>query len=942
MFIDIMLRPAVSIMNKLPFRVKLIASISILFLLFIIPSRMTFQNYVEQRHLYEQQLTALSYSSYIQLLMQSLQVHRGLVNGYLNGNEAFKKEILENEALTAKRLHGLIDFDRKQFNILKQDKHFVQLLNQYESVKWHSVQSSDGHDEIFQRHSRMIALLIKAFQKISTVSFFESSDDLKIHYIAKMLEDKLLELEENTAKLRGLAVGYFSTQTITKEQKSQLLSLYTRVKSLEAILVDNHVLSSVDFYEAIVQETIRASRQTSMILKIINDHIILSEVPSYDATRFFKEASSAIAIQVALYKTLSSTYEVLIEAKQHENVQQLWITIFGFIAIVLVALYIFMAFYRSITSSLYKLQRASRRIAKGRSNIHVKTEANDELGDVIVAFNHMSERLDENISFLNGYKMAIDESSIVSKSDPKGMITFVNKKFCEISGYTEAELLGKPHNVIRHPDMDKKVFKSLWQTIKNKKVWHGIIKNRSKSGGYYIVDATILPIVDAKGKIVEYVGVRHDITELEKSKEEILRQKIDLLTGLPNRSQLLDDLERADKPILLYLNIDDFSSLNDFYGTVMADTILKQLATLLKEVATHTGANAYRLHADEFLLYFEEGSLNESNYHRSIDAIISDLENTIADCDSHNCASLTLSAGVAFYSSTPLYDKLLQYASMAYKAAKTGHKKFLAYNESMQKEDYENNIRWIQKIKDAIAQDRIVTFYQPIIDNTSGVITKYESLVRMIDENEEVVSPFFFLEIAKKSKLYTKITKIVIDKAFAMFGPYEQYDFSINITIEDINDEEISQYIFDKLEGYAHCHRVIFEITETEEIENYFFVNKFIATIKKFGAKVAIDDFGTGYANFEHIISLDVDFIKIDGSLIRHIDTNKESQAIAEAIIAFSQKLGSKTVVEFVHNEAVYEKVKMMGADYSQGYYLGEPSPTIALYKNEAKNVKTV
>jgi len=929
-----LLKPAVSIMNKLPFRVKLIVSISILFFLFIIPSRMTFQNYVEQRNIYKQQLTALSYSSYIQSVMQSLQVHRGLINGYLHGNDAFEKEILANEALTAKRLHALIDFDRKQFDILKKDEHFVHLLNQYESVKWHSIQKQAKHNEIFQRHSHMIASLIKVFQQISTVSFFESSDDLRIHYIAKMLEDKLLELQENTAQLRGLAIGYLSTQIITKEQRSQLLSLYTRVKSLETVLVDNHVLSNVDLYTTLVQETLRASRQTNYILQIINDHIILNDTPSYDATHFFKEASSAIEIQVALYKILSNTYHILIEEKQRENVENLWFTILGFIVIVLIAFYIFMAFYRSITASLYKLQNASQHIAKGRTNIHVESEANDELGDVIVAFNQMSEHLDKNISFLNGYKMAIDESSIVSKTDPKGKITFVNKKFCEISGYSQEELLGQPHSIIRHSDMPKEVFKELWQTIKAKKIWHGIVKNRTKEGGYYIVDATILPIIDNRGNVVEYVAVRHDITELERSKEEILRQKIDLLTGLPNRSQLLDDLKIAKKPILLYLNIDDFSSLNDFYGTKMADTILKQLSTLLKNIANNIGCKAYRLHADEFLLYFEEGMLSESNYQHTVDEIISDIENTIADCDSHNCASLTISAGVAFYTSSNMYDKLLQYTNMAHKAAKIGHKKFLAYNESMQKEDYENNIRWIQKIKDAIEQDRIVTFYQPIIDNSSGAITKYESLVRMIDVNDEIISPFFFLDIAKKAKLYTQITKIVLDKTFKMFEPLDAYDFSINITIEDINDEEIAQYIFDKLEEYAHCHRIIFEITETEEIENYFFVNKFIKTIKGFGARVAIDDFGTGYANFEHIISLDVDFIKIDGSLIRNIDTNPESQAIAEAIIAFSQKLGSKTVVEFVHNEAVYNKVKAMGADYSQGYYLGEPSPVIVQEKD--------
>ncbi len=934
MFVDMLLKPAVSIMNKLPFRMKLIVSISILFLLFIIPSRMTFQNYIEQRNIYNQQLTALSYSGYLQSVMQSLQVHRGLINGYLHGNDGFETEIFANEALVAKRLRQLIDFDRKHFNVLKQNEHFAHLLNQYESVKRHSVSKQAQHHEIFQQHSRMIASLIKVFQQISTMSFFKSSDDVRIHYIAKMLEDKLLELQENTAQLRGLAVGYLSTRSITKEQKSKLLSLYTGVKSLEAVLVDNHVLSHTKFYATIAQETTRVSRQTNHILQIINKHIFLSNIPSYDATYFFEEASSAIEIQVALYKTLSSIYHVLIEEKQQENVENLWFAILGFVLIVLVAFYIFMALYRSVILSLNKLQRASRQIAKGRTHVHLETAANDELGDVMVAFNHMSERLNKNISFLNGYKMAIDESSIVSKTDIKGKITFVNKKFCEISGYTQEELLGKAHSIIRHPDMPKEVFRELWQTIEAKQIWHGIVKNRTKEGGYYIVDVTILPIVDNKGNAVEYVAVRHDITELERSKEEILRQKIDLLTGLPNRSQLLDDLKTADKPILLYLNIDDFSSLNDFYGTSMADTMLKQLAAILENIACNTGCKPYRLHADEFLLYFEEGVLCESNYQQFVDEIIGDIENTIADCDSHNCASLTLSAGVAFYTSSNMYDKLLQYTSMAHKAAKMGHKKFLAYNAAMQKEDYENNIQWIQKIKKAIAEDRIVTFYQPIIDNRTGAITKYESLVRMIDAEGEIVSPFFFLEIAKKAKLYTKITKIVIDKTFRAFESFEAYDFSINISIEDINDEEIAQYILEKLEQYSQCHRVIFEITETEEIENYFFVNKFIKSIKGFGAKVAIDDFGTGYANFEHIISLDVDFIKIDGSLIRNIDTNTESQAIAEAIIAFSQKLGSKTVVEFVHNEAVYKKVKAMGADYSQGYYLGEPSPAVAEEKN--------
>jgi EAL domain-containing protein (putative c-di-GMP-specific phosphodiesterase class I) len=256
-----------------------------------------------------------------------------------------------------------------------------------------------------------------------------------------------------------------------------------------------------------------------------------------------------------------------------------------------------------------------------------------------------------------------------------------------------------------------------------------------------------------------------------------------------------------------------------------------------------------------------------------------------------------------------------------------------AYNDMNKDSDYQNNIEWINKIKEAITGDRLTTYFQPIIDNKTGAITKYESLVRLIDKEGKVISPFFFLDIAKKAKLYTKITKIVIDKTFATFENLQQYDFSINITVEDINDEEISSYIFKKLKNYPNSNRVIFEITESEEIKDYAFVNNFIKTVKSYGAKIAIDDFGAGYANFEHIINLKADFIKIDGSLIKNINTDKNSRIITEAIIAFSKKLGSKTVVEFVHNEEVYKKVKELGADFSQGFHLGEPSPKIVSIK---------
>ena len=934
LFLEKLLQPAISFMNKLPFKVKIIVSISALFLLLILPSRVTFVDFIAKNETHKNQLVGLSYNEIIHELIQKIQLHRGLSNAYLHGSTSYKENILKSEKQIEEWIGILLKFDEGHFKMLKHNKDFTTALSSLELLRLKNFKGKRTYHDIFKMHSSIIAELINTFDEVASISSFSNSDDKRVNYIAQMLQEKLLLLEENSGQIRGLAAGIFKDKKISKEQKSKLLSLYTLIKSLEAQLLDNQALLKMDGYLDIQKKTTFVSYKLQEILATINKNIIMIETPNYDSKLFFKEATFAMREQSKLYKMLSNNYKILIKELHKKMLVDFTLVLAGFLLILLFSIYIFAAFYHSIAKSLKKLQTASRMIAEGKTNIHLHSETNDEIGDALMAFNDMSKKLTHNISFLDGYKMAIDETSIVSKSNPKGIITYVNKKFCDISGYSKQELIGHSHNIVRHPDMPKEAFKDLWKTIKSKKIWKGVVKNKTKDGGYYMVDATIIPVVDAHGEVIEYIGVRHDVTELEKSKEEIKKQKIDILTGLENRGQLLDDLKLMKKPILLYLNIDDFSKLNDFYGAGMGDNVLVHLAELLKEIAINSGCKVYKLYADEFIFLFEEGKLNRKNYHDILSEIINYIEIKTLECDAKSCVSLTLSAGVAFYSDSEDHVDLVPNASMARKVAKLENKKFLLYSDTMRKDDdYANNIKWINKIKEALNEDRLTTFFQPIIDNKTGAITKYESLVRMIDIDGKVISPFFFLDIAKKAKLYTNITKIVIDKTFATFEKFPQYEFSMNITVEDIYDKEISAYIFEKLSEFPHPEKVIFEITESEEIKDYEGVNKFIAKIKSFDSKIAIDDFGSGYANFEHIISLNADFIKIDGSLIKNIDTSEDSRIIIEAIIAFSKKLGSKTVVEYVHNEAVYEKVKDMGADFSQGFYLGEPAAELVSVK---------
>jgi PAS domain S-box-containing protein/diguanylate cyclase (GGDEF)-like protein len=939
MFKQKLLKPAVIFMNRLPFRLKIISAISVLFLLLILPSFTIFTNFYQEYNTHKKQEIGLFYTNHIQKFIKSIQLHRGLTNAYLNGNKKFKQEIIKNEREISQILDNLITFDKNNMNILKHNRSFVEAISKLLTVKIKNISPNSSSNEIFNIHNDIISNLISSIKDISNITSFSTSNNLQINYIAKLLQDELLLLMENTGQLRGVTVGVFSSKDIDKKQEEKILSYYTLLKSLEINLSKNKALSNLDNYFDIQQNIVEVIQKLDKILFIVNKNIILNKNLNYDAKLFFKQATQALDKQVLLYDKLSNTYINLIKKSQEKIYNNFIYSLIGFLLIIISAVYLTLAFYHSIAQSLKKLQLASRMIADGKTDINLKVDTKDELGDAVNAFNYMSEKLGENISFLNGYKMAIDETSIVSKTDKRGIIIYANKKFCEISGYSEKELIGMPHNLVRHPDVPKEVFKDLWKTIKSKKIWHGIVPNRAKDGSTYVVDATIIPVLDKDGELIEYIAVRHDVTELEKSKEELKKNKIDVLTGLANRTQLLEDLNKANKPVLLYLNIDDFTSLNDFYGNKLGDRVLIFVTEILKNIAKGSGAKAYKLQSDEFVLVFDNNKITKQNCHSVKNSIIQYIEEKSQKCDPSKCISITLSGGIAFYTSTDNYENLLPYAALARKVAKQENKKFIVYSRDLSKDsDYQKNMEWITKIREAIDNNKIVTYFQPIIENKTGTIKKYESLVRMIDSDGKVISPFFFLDIAKKAKLYLKITKIVIDKTFDTFLNHPNYEFSLNLTVEDIKDEKIVSYLYNKLSIFPNPQNVVLEITESEKIEDYKIVDAFIKNAKKLGAKIAIDDFGSGYANFEHIVKLEADFIKIDGSLIKNIDTDINSRYIAESIIDFSKKIGAKTIAEFIHKKEIYDIVRQMGADYSQGFYLGEPSPKIQKIKDVIKS----
>ncbi len=532
--------------------------------------------------------------------------------------------------------------------------------------------------------------------------------------------------------------------------------------------------------------------------------------------------------------------------------------------------------------------------------------------------------LKHSYNFLLEYKKAIDESSIVSKTDKNGLITFVNKKFCEISGYEEDELIGKSHNIVRHPSMTKEFFNNLWKTITNKEIFKGVIVNKKKNGLVYYVDTTIIPILDENKNIDEFIAIRHDITKVYEQKKLIEEQFIDELTLLPNRQKLLKDLKDSKIQKIAMININSFRDINNFYGFEAGDLVLKKFSQiLLDKISTNINLDLYRVANDVFAICTK----NKDNLKEIRDICTNIIEyfSLHPILINNNSFYLSISIGVARNcKDSAVQNNLLSKAEYALRIAKKRDISILFLDENIELYNkLKENKKLIEELKNALISNNLLIYGQKLINNISKK-EKYEILMRVKLEDGSILTPYSFLKEAKKAKLYLGMTRMLVKKACEYFKD-KDIDFNLNLTLEDIKDEYTMDFIVNAMEKTNTAKQITFEIVESEGIESFTEVSNFIKKAKKLGCKIAIDDFGTGYSNFEYIIKLDVDYIKIDGSLIKNINTDNNLYLTVQTIVGFAKALKIKTVAEFVHNEEVLNCVKNLDIDYSQGFFIDEP-----------------
>ncbi len=390
----------------------------------------------------------------------------------------------------------------------------------------------------------------------------------------------------------------------------------------------------------------------------------------------------------------------------------------------------------------------------------------------------------------------------------------------------------------------------------------------------------------------------------------------DQLTNLPNRQKISADMsDKAPRACVLF-NIDDFKEVNDFFGIDAGDAILQEIGKWFNEM----NYAPYRTGGDEFAILLYDDLTWKTLRHRIVTLMSLFEEKVFIIGDEILNIRMTVGAAIG-------EGKLLTRADIALHMAKEKKIPIALYEQTENiEETYRTNIAMAAAVRKALANQRIICYYQPIVNVSTGNIDKYETLVRMIDEQGNLIPPMEFLPIAKKTKLYPQITREVVYQACTVFANRTE-EFSINLSDSDMRDPHTVQEIINTIIQTETASRIVFEILESEGIESYEIVTRFITQVKALGAKIAIDDFGTGYSNFENILKLGVDYIKIDGSLISGITNNERHRIIVETIIDFAEKIGAETIAEFVSDEAIYRSIKARGIDYSQGYFTGKPEP---------------
>ncbi len=536
----------------------------------------------------------------------------------------------------------------------------------------------------------------------------------------------------------------------------------------------------------------------------------------------------------------------------------------------------------------------------------------------------------------------------VITTDADGLVDYINPVAQDLTGWDTRSAHGQPIgslmtliNEHTRATVDNPVTRCLREGRITTLAENSLLITHA--GGEIPIQDSAAPIRDRIGNIIGAVMVFHDV-----SKESRLFRKLsyqashDTLTGLINRREFenclvsaLDNVHRSadDCNALLYLDLDQFKVVNDTFGHTAGDELLRQLAGVVQANIRSTDIVA-RLGGDEFGILLERCSeeraisvaeairgaieLHRFNWKKAFTSARCSIGVVMVTKECRDVASIMSWADVACYSAK---DK--------------GRNQIHLYQDddaSMRHEE----MKWVSRITSAVEENRFELFYQPIVrlgENEKSAKGHYELLLRMRDENGELVGPDQFIPAAERYNLMSTLDRWVIHQALSQLADRNpavaeaHYTLAINLSGTSLSDDRFLEYVIGELKSQRLPRGAIcFEITETAAISNLSRVIHFMQTLKKLGCMFSLDDFGSGLSSFTYLKNLPVDYLKIDGQFIRNVAEDLVDESMVKAITQVGQAMGIETIAERVESRAVVDKLGQLGVRFAQGFYFARPT----------------
>lgn len=536
----------------------------------------------------------------------------------------------------------------------------------------------------------------------------------------------------------------------------------------------------------------------------------------------------------------------------------------------------------------------------------------------------------------------VNSQNGVMITDKNGNIEEVNQAFCEITGYTKNDILGKNASVLSSGKHDKEFYSKMWSDINTYGAYKCEIYNAKKNGEVFPCILGISTLRDDKGNIKYLIGIFTDITQQKRYENELkFLVYHDPLTKLPNREFLMQRLEQVVAQsirknlrfALLTLDLDHFKDINDSYGHTVGDEILLDVSKKLRSRLRQEDS-VFRLGGDEFAVLLEhvENSDDISVVARDLIKLIGTSYKTKSGIE----LRINLSIGIAVYPVHGLSAKQIFQNSDAslYLAKEKGRGVFAYYSDELTLAAIKR-VEIETKLRNALLKNQLLLHYQPQYNTKSGNIIGAEALVRWVGDDGKMIPPIEFIPIAEQTGLISIIGEWVINEAckqtkhwidYGMIG--ESFTMAINISVKQFHNQNINNIIKTILAFHSLEARYIeLEITESALVDKENETIELLETFRQQGIKIALDDFGTGYSSLSYLKKFPIDMLKIDRSFIKDIPHEKSDMQIANTIISLGHNLGFRVLAEGVETNEQLEFLSSLGCDAFQGYLKSKPLP---------------